>query len=76
MMERIGSVPGVQAVAMSQPALLSGSVNSTSIYIHGRAYAAESRERDSNSINRMVVSPNFLEMMGIPIVLGRGLSDR
>jgi predicted permease len=76
MMERIGSVPGVQAVAMSQPALLSGSVNSTSIYIHGRAYAAESRERDSNSINRMVVSPTFLEMMGIPIVLGRGLTDR
>jgi predicted permease len=76
MMERIGSVPGVQAVAMSQPALLSGSVNSTSIYIRGRAYAAESRERDSNSINRVVVSPNFLETMGIPIVGGRGLSDR
>jgi predicted permease len=75
MMERIGSVPGVQAVAMSQPALLSGSVNSTSIYVQGRAYAAESRERDSNSINRMVVSPNFLETMGIPVVGGRGLSD-
>jgi predicted permease len=75
MVERIGSVPGVQAVAMSQPALLSGSVNSTSIYVQGRAYAAESRERDSNSINRMVVSPNFLETMGIPVVGGRGLSD-
>src|SRR4029453_7300789 len=56
--------------------LLSGSVNSTSIYIQGRAYAAESRERDSNSINRLVVSPNFLDMMGIPIVMGRGLTDR
>jgi predicted permease len=75
MVERIGSVPGVQAVAMSQPALLSGSVNSTSIYVQGQAYAAESRERDSNSINRMVVSPNFLETMGIPVVGGRGLSD-
>jgi predicted permease len=76
LMERIGTVPGIRAVAMSQPALLSGSVNSTSIYVQGRAYAAESRERDSNSINRLVVSPNFLEMMGIPIVVGRGLTDR
>ena len=76
LMERIGTVPGVRGVAMSQPALLSGSVNSTSIYIQGRAYAAESRQRDSNSINRLVVSPNFMEMMGIPIVVGRGLTDR
>jgi len=76
LMERIGGVAGVRAVAISQPALLSGSVNSTSIYVQGRAYAAESRERDSNSINRLVVSPNFLEMMGIPIVVGRGLTDR
>jgi predicted permease len=76
LMERIGSVPGVREVAMSQPALLSGSVNSTSIYIHGRAYAAESRERDSNSINRVVVSPNFLDVMGIPVIAGRGLTDR
>jgi predicted permease len=76
LLARIGGVPGVRGVAMSQPALLSGSVNSTSIYIHGRAYAAESRERDSNSINRVVVSPSFLEVMGIPIVAGRGLTDR
>jgi predicted permease len=76
LVERIGAVPGVRAVAISQPALLSGSVNSTSIYVQGRAYATESRERDSNSINRLVVSPNFLDMMGIPIVLGRALSDR
>jgi predicted permease len=76
LLARIGGVPGVRGVAMSQPALLTGSVNSTSIYIHGRAYAAESRERDSNSINRVVVSPSFLEVMGIPIVAGRGLTDR
>jgi predicted permease len=76
LMERIANVPGVNGVAMSQPALLSGSVNSTSIYIHGRAYAAASRERDRNSINRVVVSPNFMNVMGIPVVAGRGLTDR
>ena len=76
LMERIGAVPGVRAVALSQPALLSGSVNSTSIYLQGRAYATDSRERDTNSINRLVVSPNFLDMMDIPIVAGRGLTDR
>ena len=38
MLERLAAVPGVRGVAMSQPALLSGSVNSTSIFVQGRAY--------------------------------------
>jgi predicted permease len=29
-----------------------------------------------DSINRLVVSPNFLEMMGIPMLLGRGFNER
>ena len=33
---RIGAIPGVQGVAMSSPALLSGSINSTDIYVYGR----------------------------------------
>jgi len=61
---------------MSQPALLSGSVNSTSIYIQGRAYSIDRSQRDSNSINRLVISPNFFDVMGIPVVLGRGLTER
>jgi predicted permease len=75
MLDRLATVGGVQAVAMSQPALLSGSVNSTSIYIQGRVYPAAREERD-NGINRLVVSPNFFEVMEIPVLLGRGPSER
>jgi predicted permease len=61
---------------MSQPALLSGSVNSTSIFVQGRVYPAGRPQGDSLSINRLVISPNFFDVMGIPIVLGRSLTDR
>jgi predicted permease len=75
MMQRIGSVGGVRGVALSTPALLSGSVSSTSIYVQGRTYAVTREQRD-NTINRLVVSPNFFDVMGIPILTGRGLTDR
>jgi predicted permease len=75
MLERLRSVPGVSAVAMSAPALLSGSVNSTAIFVHGRTYAPDVRDRD-NSINRLVVSPNFFDVMGIPVLSGRGVTER
>jgi predicted permease len=75
LIERIGSVPGVRAVAMSNPALLSGGVNSTSIFVRGRTYEIGRRDLD-NSINRLVISSNFFETMGIPLVRGRGLTPR
>jgi len=72
MMDRLRTVPGVRAVAFSQPPLLSGSVNSTGIFVQGRTYAPDQRD----SINRLVVSPNFFEVMGIPLIRGRGFTDR
>src|SRR4029079_19560595 len=75
LLERLKTVPGVRAAGMSQPAVLSGSINSTSIYVQGRVYP-QNREQIDNSINRLVVSPNFFEVMGIPMVLGRGFTDR
>ena len=74
-LERIAAVPGVRAAALTNPALLSGSVNSTSIYVRGRVYAGDPREFQ-NSINRLVISPNFFEVMGIPVLVGRGLTPR
>ena len=75
MLERLSSVPGVSAVAMSAPALLTGNVNGTSIFVHGRTYAPDVRDRDNN-INRLVVSPNFFDVMGIPVLSGRGVTER
>ena len=76
LLDRLAAVPGVRGAAMSQPALLSGSVNSTGIYVQGRPAPLVRPQDDSHSINRLVVSPNFFDVMGIPIVLGRGLTDR
>jgi predicted permease len=76
MLERFNSVPGVRGVAMSQPALLSGSVSSTSIFVQGRTYDRARNVDHNNSINRLVISPNFFDVMGIPIINGRALSDR
>jgi predicted permease len=74
MIDRLATVPGVRAVAMSQPALLSGSVNGTSIYVQGRTYSLDRQDRDSNNINRLVISPNFFDVMGIPVVVGRAFT--
>jgi predicted permease len=74
MIDRLGAVPGVRAVAMSQPALLSGSVNSTSIFVQGRTYSGDVRQSDS--INRLVISSNFFEVMGIRLLSGRTFNDR
>jgi predicted permease len=76
MLERLATVPGVRGVALSNPALLSGSINGTSIYVQGRVYPASRPQGDSNSINRLVISPNFFEVMGIPMVMGRSFTDR
>jgi predicted permease len=75
MLERLGSVPGVRGVALSAPALLSGSVNGTSIYVQGRVYDLGVRDRN-NDINRLVISPNFFELMEIPVLRGRSFTDR
>lgn len=71
MLDRLPAVPGVRSVALSNPALLSGSVNSTGIFIQGRA-----KPGDRNSINRLVVSPRFFETIGIPLIAGRNFTAR
>ena len=70
--DRLAAVPGVTAATFSNPPLLSGSVNQTSIFIQGRTYTPETRD----SINRVVVSSNFLDVMGIRLLAGRILTDR
>jgi predicted permease len=76
LLERLNTVPGARGVAMSQPALLTGSVNSTSFYVQGRTYASGRVTDDSRSINRLVVSSGFFDVLGIPIMLGRAVTDR
>ena len=70
--ENLRAAPGVRAVTGSNPALLSGSVNGTGIFVQGRTYAPDSQV----DINRLVVLPGFFEVMGIPVLTGRGFTER
>ena len=76
LVERFSSLPGVTGAAMSQPALLSGSVSSTDIYVEGQPAPANGRDRRGHEINRIVMSPRFLDVLGVPLVGGRGLTER
>jgi predicted permease len=71
LLERIASVPGVRSAALVNPALLSGSTNTTSFYLRGRTYARD----EDNGIHRMVVSHNFFETMDIKLAAGRGFTE-
>jgi predicted permease len=72
LVESLGAVPGVRAVTGSNPALLSGSVNGTGIFVQGRTYQPDAKV----DINRLVTLPNFFDIMGIPMLTGRGFTTR
>ena len=72
MLDRLPNVGGARAVGFSQPPLLSGSVNSTGMFVRGRSYAIG----ETTSINRMVVSPSFFDTMHIRVLAGRGFTAR
>jgi predicted permease len=72
MRDRLQGVAGVRSVAVSNIQLLSGSVNSTSIFVRGRTYADGQRD----SINRIVMSPGYFETMEMKLRAGRDVSDR
>ena len=77
-MSRLQAVPGVRAVTVSKPTLLSGSVNGTVMYVHGRSYPGgrDSYLAERDDINRVVVAPSYFATMGIPLVTGRGFTER
>ena len=78
--ERAETIPGVQAVTFSRMALLSGSIQSSSIYLREALNAAPNADGTippSGEANRHVVRENFLDALGIPLLAGRtlGLQD-
>jgi predicted permease len=72
LIDGLRGVAGVRSVALSNVQLLSGSVNSTNIFVQGRTYPDGHRD----GINRLVIGPGYFETMEIPILVGRGITDR
>jgi predicted permease len=72
MTTRLQGLPGIRAVAVSSVPLLANSVSSTSIFVQGRTYAA----RQQDSINILAISPDYFKTMEMPLLTGRGFTDR
>jgi hypothetical protein len=69
---RLKGVAGVRAVGVSSVPLLANNVSSTGIFRPGRTYAP----RQSDDIYVLQVSPDYFKTMEIPLVAGRGFTDR
>jgi predicted permease len=69
---RLKGVAGVRAVGVSSVPLLANNVSSTAIFRPGRSYAP----RQSDEIYVLQVSPDYFKTMEIPLVAGRGFTDR
>jgi putative ABC transport system permease protein len=71
MLDAVQAVPGVQdAAAVSGGLPLTGSWSRTGIELPGQP-----RAEGDNSIDRRLVTPNYLQLLRIPLVRGRYLSD-
>ena len=62
-------MPGVRHVAITRVALMSGSRSTSSYHVQGG-------KPGPTNVHMMSVTPEFFETMQIPVVLGRGFTDR
>jgi predicted permease len=68
MYDKLGAIPGVESVALSQHGLMKGYVTNSGIYIPGRT------QRTGQEVYHLYVSTSFLDTMRIPLLRGRQLS--
>src|SRR5262249_41827443 len=70
--ERLRTLPGVDAVSSASITPLSGSVGSISVKIEGRPLA----QGQNLGVDFNQVGPGYHQLMGIPIVRGRGFDQQ
>ena len=69
---QIASIPGVSKVSSAENPLIQGDRSASSVEVEG--YHA--KEAEDMNVDRDAVGPAFLSTMGVPLRLGRDLSDR
>jgi predicted permease len=72
MTRRLRALPGVAAVTLMNPPLLSGSVNSTSLVREGQTTI----DRQRDTVHRVRVGAEFFDALGIPVLRGRAFTAR
>jgi len=70
---RVETLPGVQSVGLISSAPLSGGVYAGGFSIEGRVATSET---DDLVADRRMVSPEYFNALGIPLLKGRGFTDR
>jgi putative ABC transport system permease protein len=70
---RIEALPGVQSVGLISSAPLSGGVYAGGCSIEGRVATSET---DNLVADRRMISPEYFSALGIPLLKGRGFTDR
>jgi putative ABC transport system permease protein len=70
---RVETLPGVQSVGLISSAPLSGGVYAGGFSIEGRVLTSET---DELVADRRMISPEYFNALGIPLLKGRGFSDR
>lgn len=75
-MNRLKTIPGIKDATVSKPTLMSGGESGTAMFVQGRDYPGERYVGERDDISRVVVAPNYFATMGIPLVSGRGFTER
>ena len=70
-LERMASLPGVTAAALTRTTLLSGSTSTSSMWTQGQTSQTAAEE----NMYMMDVSPAFFATLGIPVQRGRAFTD-
>ncbi len=70
-LDRMSSLPGVRATALTRTTLLSGSTSTSSMWTQGQTSQTAAEE----NMYMMDVSPTFFTTLGIPVQRGRAFTD-
>ena len=70
-LDRMSSLPGVRATALTRTTLLSGSTSTSSMWTQGQTSQTAAEE----NMYMMDVSPTFFATLGIPVQRGRAFTD-